>query len=135
MNSWNLTMITGLLGVLYFVLISLVFAPMNLGTGMYISLMLLTVVAIITVVVNARQSANSTWRTWVGLIGALLIAVPGVCSVLAELLIASGDALMTLANTLAVVGSLGILVLLPIGIIMCLLAGFSRYHETRRMLA
>lgn len=33
MKSWNITMITGLVGVLYFVLISLVFGPMNLVIG------------------------------------------------------------------------------------------------------
>lgn len=135
MKSWNITMITGLLGVLFFVLISLVFAPMNLGIAMYIAFILLTVVAIIAVVVNARESNKSTWRTWVGLIGALLIATPGVCSVLADLLVSLGDAMMTLANTLATIGSVGILILLPIGIVMCLVAGFSRFHEARRVAA
>ena len=133
MKSWNITMITGLAGVLYFALISLVFAPMNLAIGMYIAFVVLTVLAIITVVVNARESSVSTWRTWVGLVGALLIAVPGVSSLLANLLLGTGDNLLTLANTLATVASIGMLVMLPVGIVLCLVAGFSRYHATRRV--
>ncbi|GAB3593352.1 hypothetical protein CFAEC_00790 [Corynebacterium faecale] len=135
MKRWNITLITGLAGVLFFALISLVFAPMDLAIGMYIAFILLTVVAIIAAVVNAREASESTWRTWVGLVGALLIATPGVCSVLANLLISSGDAMMTLANTLATVGSVGMLILLPVGIVMCLVAGFSRFHEARRVAA
>ena len=135
MKSWNITMITGLAGVVYFALISLVFAPMNLAIGMYGAFTALTVLAIIAAVINARESSISTWRTWVGLVGALLIAVPGVCSLLANLLLGAGDTLLTLANTLATVASIGMLVMLPVGIVLCLFAGFSRYHATRRVFA
>ena len=135
MKSWNITMITGLAGVVYFALISLVFAPMNLTIGMFVAFMALTVLAIATAVVNAREAAISTWRTWVGLVGALLIALPGVSSVVANLLLGIGGGLLTLANTLATVGSVGMLILLPVGIVMCLVAGFSRFHEARRVAA
>ena len=135
MQSWNITLTTGLAGVVYFALISLVFAPMNLTIGMFVAFMALTVLAIATAVVNAREAAISTWRTWVGLVGALLIALPGVSSVVANLLLGTGGGLLTLANTLATVASIGMLVMLPVGIVMCLVAGLSRYHATRRVFA
>ncbi len=135
MKSWNITMITGLADIVYFALISLWSAPMNLTIGKFVALMALTVLAIATAVVNAREAAISTWRTWVGLVGALLIALPGVSSVVANLLLGTGGGLLTLANTLATVASIGMLVMLPVGIVMCLVAGFSRYHATRRVFA
>lgn len=133
MKRWNITLITGLAGVLYFLLISLVFAPMNLPAGAQITFILLSLLAIIAAVVNGRESSESTWKTWVGLVGALLIAVPGVCSLAASLLILAGDMAPTLTNTLATVATLGMLILLPVGIVMCLVAGFSRFHEARRV--
>ena len=93
----------------------------------------MSLLAIIAAVVNGRESSESTWKTWVGLVGALLIAVPGVCSLAASLLILAGDMAPTLTNTLATVATLGMLILLPVGIVMCLVAGFSRFHEARRV--
>ncbi len=135
MKSWNITMITGLVGVLYFVLISLVFGPMNLVIGNQIAFIAVSILAIIAAVVNGREADNSTWRTWVGLIGALLIALPGVSSLVASLLLLGGDSLVDLASSLATLAAIGMLILLPVGIVMCLVAGFSRYHENRRFVA
>lgn len=132
MKSWNITMITGLVGVLYFVLISLVFGPMDLVIGNQIAFILVSVLAIIAAVANGREADNPTWHTWVGLIGALLIALPGVSSLVASLLLLAGDSMVNLASSLATVAAIGMLILLPVGIVMCLVAGFSRFHTARR---
>lgn len=136
MKSWNITMITGLAGVLYFFLMSLVFAPMQLTIGNQIAFAALSLLALVAAAVNVRERNNPTWRTWVGLIGALLIVLPAACFLLGNLVLGfNGSEASTLVNTLLSVSAIGVLFLLPIGIIMCLIAGFSRFYATRRVAA
>lgn len=132
MNPWNPTMITGLLGVVYFTLAALVFAPMNLSVAAQIAFVVFSLTALPAVVENFRERDTSTWKTWTGLVGALFILLPGVSLLLGQLVLAlNGGGASVLVNTLLSLSSIGMIFLLPIGIILCLLAGFARFHQRR----
>lgn len=119
-------MVAGLVGVAYFVLLSLALIPR-------IGFIVITVVALSAAVSAARLPDSRSWPTWAGLVGALLMAVPGVFLLLGNLALTLNTVeASTLVNTLLTVSSIGVLYLLPLGIILCLLAGFSRYYQARR---
>lgn len=83
---------------------------------------------------NFRDRNNSTWKTWTGLVGGLLIAVPGICLLVGNLVLLAVDGNpSTMVNTLLSVAGIGAIFLLPIGIIMCLIAGFNRYYAALKV--
>lgn len=128
-------MITGLIGVLYYLLVALVFAPMDLTVASQIAFAVLSLTALPAVIENFRERDNSTWRTWAGLVGALLILLPGLSLLTGQLvLLLNGGAASTLVNTLLSLSSIGVIFLLPVGIILCLLAGFARFYQRRGIL-
>ncbi|BAU94574.1 hypothetical protein N24_0312 [Corynebacterium suranareeae] len=134
MKTFNPTMIAGLIGVLYFVLLTLFFSIQDMELAAEIAFGIVTIVGLIAVWDNFRDRNNSTWATWTGLVGGLLIAVPGICLLLGNLvLLAVNGNPSTMVNTLLSVAAIGALFLLPIGIIMCLIAGFSRFYTARKV--
>lgn len=134
MKTINPTMIAGLIGVLYFVLLTLFFSIQNMELAAEIAFGIVTIVGLLAVWDNFRDRDNSTWKTWVGLVGGLLISVSGICLLLGNLILfAVGGTPSTMVNTLLSVAGIGVIFLLPIGIVLCLIAGFNRFYAARRI--
>lgn len=134
MKTFNPTMIAGLIGVLYFVLLTLISSIQDMELAAEIAFGIVTIVGLIAVWDNFRDRNNSTWKTWTGLVGGLLIAVPGICLLVGNLVLLAVDGNpSTMVNTLLSVAGIGAIFLLPIGIIMCLIAGFNRYYTALKV--
>ncbi|ANE02944.1 hypothetical protein [Corynebacterium crudilactis] len=134
MKTINPTMIAGLIGVLYFVLLTLFFSIQNMELAAEIAFGIVTIVGLLAVWDNFRDRDNSTWKTWAGLVGGLLISVSGICLLLGNLILfAVGGTPSTMVNTLLSVAGIGVIFLLPIGIVLCLIAGFNRFYAARRI--
>lgn len=134
MKTFNPTMIAGLIGVLYFILLTVLFSFQDMEIAAEIAFAVVTLVGFVAVWDNFRFRNNSTWTTWVGMVGGLLICVPGICLLVGNLVlwITDGEP-STMVNTLLSVSAIGTIFLLPIGIIMCLLAGFNRFYAAKRV--
>ncbi|MFW8623921.1 hypothetical protein ACOI1A_08240 [Corynebacterium glutamicum] len=134
MKTFNPTMIAGLIGVLYFVLLTLIFSIQDMELAAEVAFGIVTIVGLIAVWDNFRDRNNSTWKTWTGLVGGLLIAVPGICLLVGNLVLLAVDGNpSTMVNTLLSVAGIGAIFLLPIGIIMCLIAGFNRFYAALKV--
>lgn len=134
MKTFNPTMIAGLIGVLYFVLLTLISSIQDMELAAEIAFGIVTIVGLIAVWDNFRDRNNSTWKTWTGLVGGLLIAVPGICLLVGNLVLLAVDGNpSTMVNTLLSVAGIGAIFLLPIGIIMCLIAGFNRFYAALKV--
>lgn len=133
MKTVNPTMIAGLAGVLYFILLTLFFSIQGMEIAAEVAFGVVTIFGIVAVWDNFRDRNNSSWTTWTGLVGGLLIAVPGLCLLLGNLvLLATNGAPTTIVNTLLSVSAIGALFLLPAGIVFCLIAGFNRFYTAQR---
>ena len=133
MKNMNLTRLAGLLGVLYFILLTLVFSAQGMQVVAGVAYAIISLAGLVAAWDNFRDRNNPTWKTWVGLVGGLLIFVPGLCLLLGNgVLSLTGGNPSTLVNALLSVAAIGAIYLLPIGIMMCLIAGFNRFYETLR---